>query len=100
MEKNDLSAVQTAIPDVEHHDGVRHVDDTNVGEISAANPDLTAEAKEASQAEKSMSLTQALKLYPKAVGWSLLLSTAIVMEGYDTLLLGNFYAFPPFTERY
>ena len=58
------------------------------------------EAKDAAQLEKSMTLTQAIKLYPKAIGWSILLSTAIVMEGYDLSLLGNFYAFPPFTEKY
>ena len=58
------------------------------------------EAREAAQAEKSMTLNQALKIYPKAIGWSVLLSTAIVMEGYDLSLLGNFYAFPPFTEKY
>jgi SP family general alpha glucoside:H+ symporter-like MFS transporter len=45
-------------------------------------------------------LTQAIRLYPKAVGWSLLLFTAIVIEGYDTMLLGKLYAFPPFTKRY
>lgn len=43
---------------------------------------------------------QAFKLYPKAVGWSILLSTAIVMEGYDVSLLSNFYALPQFNEKY
>jgi hypothetical protein len=62
--------------------------------------DSNFEAKEATQVEKSMTLGRAIKLYPKAIGWSILLSTAIVMEGYDLSLLGNFYAFPPFTERY
>ena len=71
--------------------------------MSAINPDvaeMNIEAKEAVQVEKAMTFAQAIKLYPKAVGWSILLSTAIVMEGYDTALLGNFYAFPPFTKRY
>jgi hypothetical protein len=40
--------------------------------------------------KKSIGLTQAVRLYPKAVGWSLLLSTAIVIEGCDTMLLGIF----------
>ncbi|KZT61596.1 putative maltose permease [Calocera cornea HHB12733] len=47
-----------------------------------------------------MSLGQALRLYPKAVGWSVLLSTAVVMEGYDTNLLGSFYAYPQFAQKY
>jgi hypothetical protein len=29
-----------------------------------------------------MSLWQGIKLYPKAIGWSVILSTAIIMEGY------------------
>ncbi|KAM6507047.1 hypothetical protein FALCPG4_018437 [Fusarium falciforme] len=37
-----------------------------------------------------------LKLYPKAVGWSILLSTVIIMEGFDTVLIGILYANPPF----
>jgi SP family general alpha glucoside:H+ symporter-like MFS transporter len=39
-----------------------------------------------------MSLLQGLRLYPKAVGWSVLISTLIVMEGYDVCLLSNFCA--------
>jgi len=50
--------------------------------------------------EKNMSLWQAVKLYPKAVGWSMVLSTALVMEGYDLLLLSNLYASPQFNRKY
>ncbi|KAK9318700.1 hypothetical protein V1517DRAFT_342455, partial [Lipomyces orientalis] len=46
-----------------------------------------------------MTPLQALKLYPKAVGWSVLLSLAIVMEGYDIVLLNSFYAFPAFVKK-
>jgi MFS transporter, SP family, general alpha glucoside:H+ symporter len=98
MEKNNLSTSH-----VEHQDGVIRVDVATIRKLSAANPELThitTEAKGATQAEKSMGLFQAIRLYPKAVGWSMLLSTAIVMEGYDLMLLSNFYAFPPFTRHY
>lgn len=57
-------------------------------------------AYQATVQEKNMSLLQAVKLYPKAVGWSMLLSTALVMEGYDLLLLSNFYASPQFNKKY
>jgi MFS transporter, SP family, general alpha glucoside:H+ symporter len=40
-----------------------------------------------------MTLWQGIKLYPKAVGWSLLISTCIAMEGYDVCLLSNFCKF-------
>lgn len=45
---------------------------------------IVEEAKEATSQEHSMSLWQGIKLYPKAIGWSVLLSTAIIMEGYGT----------------
>lgn len=47
-------------------------------------------AKTATDKEHSMTLWQGIKLYPKAVGWSLLISTCICMEGYDVCLLSNF----------
>jgi len=50
--------------------------------------------------EKKMGIMEGFRLYPKAVGWSMLLSTAIVMEGYDVVLLASFYAFPQFTQKY
>lgn len=58
------------------------------------------EAKDAAELEKQMTLGRALKLYPKAALWSIVLSTALVMEGYDTLLLANFYALPTFSKKY
>ena len=47
-------------------------------------------ARNATDKEHKMSLLQGIRLYPKAVGWSLLISTCICMEGYDVCLLSNF----------
>ncbi|KAF3765304.1 putative maltose permease [Cryphonectria parasitica EP155] len=47
-----------------------------------------------------MGLWNALHLYPKAVGWSILLSTAVVMEGYDVVLLSQFFAYDTFNKRF
>ena len=71
--------------------------------LSATVPDLaqlTTDAKAATQSEHSMTILEALRLYPKAVGWSVLLSLAIVMEGYDTILLTQFFAVPGFKKHY
>ncbi|KAK4463006.1 general substrate transporter [Cladorrhinum samala] len=57
-------------------------------------------AKLATQKEQSMTLLQGIKLYPKAIAWSMLISTCIVMEGYDVCLINNFYAFPQFARKY
>lgn len=43
------------------------------------------EANAATQKEHEMTLGRALKAYPKAIIWSILLSFAVVMEGYDTV---------------
>ncbi|OJJ42455.1 hypothetical protein ASPZODRAFT_137267 [Penicilliopsis zonata CBS 506.65] len=57
-------------------------------------------AQQSTEAEVKMSLWQALKLYPKASLWSILISFAVVMEGYDVILMGSFYAYPNFTKRF
>ena len=57
-------------------------------------------AKTASDKEHRMTLWQGIKLYPKAVGWSMLISTCIAMEGFDVCLLSNFYSFPQFNKKY
>jgi SP family general alpha glucoside:H+ symporter-like MFS transporter len=62
--------------------------------------EVIANARSATTKEHDMSLLQGIKLYPKAVGWSILISTCIAMEGYDISLLSNFYAFPQFRRKY
>lgn len=61
---------------------------------------LVHDAHEATQAQENMSISKAIKTYPKAIFFSLILSLAVVMEGYDTLLLGNFFAMPAFAKKY
>jgi len=47
-----------------------------------------------------MTLREGIRKYPKAIAWSLLLSLAVAMEGYDTVLIASFFAFPPFNEKF
>lgn len=58
------------------------------------------DARMAADKEHNMTLWQGVKLYPKAIGWSVLISTCIVMEGYDVCLLNNFFGFPQFKRKY
>ena len=37
-----------------------------------------------------MTLMEGLRLYPKAIAFSVIISTCIVMEGYDISLVTNF----------
>ena len=80
-----------------------HIEAGSQDRMDTGNPGFAQviEAAEVATAkEHTMSLWQGIRLYPKAIGWSVLLSTAIVMEGYDVVLMGSFYAFPPFQKKY
>ncbi|KAK3669586.1 hypothetical protein LTR78_010524 [Recurvomyces mirabilis] len=57
-------------------------------------------ARAATEKEHNMTLLQGIRLYPKAIAWSILISTCIAMEGYDVALINNFYAFPQFNQKY
>lgn len=54
---------------------------------------LVDEARDATQHEHKMGMLEAIKTYPKAVGWSVLASTALIMEGYDLVVIGSFYGY-------
>ena len=64
VEANDPAVDQKPIEDVDHHELKHHEDG----------------AQHATVQEKNMSLLQAVKLYPKAIGWSMVLSTALVSK--------------------
>jgi SP family general alpha glucoside:H+ symporter-like MFS transporter len=52
------------------------------------------------KAEHRLAIMDGLRLYPKAIGWSMLLSLTIVMEGYDLAIINSFYAYPEFKKAY
>ncbi|KAJ5493954.1 hypothetical protein N7463_010041 [Penicillium fimorum] len=80
---------------------VQHVEKSDdKSPLDVDSDGLVQAAKAATDKEHRMSLWEGLKLYPKAIGWSVLISTAIVMEGYDVVLLGSFYGFPAFNKKY
>lgn len=103
----ETQSLDAHVPPLPAAAGVRERRFSNTDEVyrklSAAVPDLaqlTSEANTAIHAEHTMNILEGLKLYPKAIGWSMLLSLAIVMEGYDTGLLNQFFALPEFKKRY
>lgn len=79
----------TSNPQANAQDG-HHVD----------NDVVLVEAKQAAETEHEMTLLRAIKLYPKAIGWSVLLSSTLIMEGYDLALLGSLYASPVFNKKF
>ncbi|KAH6957735.1 general substrate transporter [Ilyonectria sp. MPI-CAGE-AT-0026] len=62
--------------------------------------DILKGAQQATDAEHNMKLIEGIRKYPKACLWSLLFSSALIMEGFDKAFITAFFAFPPFQERY
>jgi MFS transporter, SP family, general alpha glucoside:H+ symporter len=61
---------------------------------------LSVTAHDNAMAEKEMTTRQAIHAYSAAMFWSLAISTCVIMEGFDTNLLGNFWAYRMFQQLY
>ncbi|KAG6284516.1 hypothetical protein E4U09_007848 [Claviceps aff. purpurea] len=64
------------------------------------NSNLAQEAAAATQVEHTMGLVKSFKLYKKACLWSIFLSTCLIMEGFDAVLLSGLFAYPPFQKKF
>ncbi|AFR94595.1 MFS transporter, SP family, general alpha glucoside:H symporter [Cryptococcus neoformans var. grubii H99] len=74
--------------------------DVEQNEKLDSTTNMFTNAAAATDKEHKMTLWQGCKLYPKAILWSVLISSCCAMEGYDISLVGNFYAFEPFNRKY
>lgn len=66
------------------NDGVMRVNDDAFRRLSEARPDIVQQGKEAqtaTDAEKNLTVKQSIRLYKKAICYSLIMSLAVVMEG-------------------
>ncbi|SPN99065.1 probable alpha-glucoside transport protein [Cephalotrichum gorgonifer] len=104
-----MSEKKASSKELEHHEGL----DASSGHYAGENHDsgamlgtpgeweaTVAEAQSANTHEHSLTVRQALKSYPMAVAWSLLISLSIIMEGYDTILIGSLFAYPSYARRF
>ncbi|KAK5078996.1 hypothetical protein LTS08_003855 [Lithohypha guttulata] len=97
------SVVPAAAVSATQKDGVLNQRDDTLRKMSVAVPnlaELSADAKTAANLEHKMGFREGLKLYPKAMFFSWGLSLAVIMEGYDTYLLGNFFALQTFNRHF
>lgn len=62
--------------------------------------DITQDAAVATAFEKRLTFIQAIKLYPKPASFSTAMSLSLIMEGYDTSLLGGFFGYPQFQRKF
>jgi SP family general alpha glucoside:H+ symporter-like MFS transporter len=82
-------------------------DKIDVGFVEQAAPtlpgfktEMVEEARIAAEQEAQMTLIEGIKKYPKAVMWSALLSTALVMEGFDMAFMGSLISLPQFDRKF
>ena len=71
--------------------------------MSVNNPGVAAlkdDAQDATELEHNLTIRDSLKLYPKAVMYSLAFSTAVIMEGYDLALIDSFFGFTSFKRQF
>ncbi len=82
------------------HDSDHHVSDgAFLGHRGVWEATLE-DAQAANTHEHGLTVRSAAKAYPWAVAWSLIVSMSIVMEGYDTALIGSLYAYPSYARRF
>lgn len=75
--------------------GIDHLKNVDINDKTLNNGALEATAQ-----EHSMGVFQAFKTYKRAAFWSILISMTVIMEGYDVTLIGSFYGYPSFREKY
>lgn len=49
--------------------------------------DLIRQAQDADAADKKLTIKEAIKKYKKACFWAMILSTSLIMEGYDLVIV-------------
>ncbi|KAM0719611.1 hypothetical protein Q7P37_003741 [Cladosporium fusiforme] len=86
--------------DIEDHAGPARAPAGDEMEPHNTKEETMLNAKAATEKEQNMTLLQGIKLYPKAIGWSVLISTLIVMEGFDIALINNLYGFQAFNQKF
>ncbi|CDO93418.1 unnamed protein product [Kluyveromyces dobzhanskii CBS 2104] len=87
--------------DVEHKEDASSSDQVPVANVLLDSYLGDADgAADADATEKNMTLLEGLRKYPKAVGWSLVFSAGLIMEGYDTAFVNNLFALPIFQTTF
>ncbi|KAJ7624619.1 maltose permease [Roridomyces roridus] len=77
-----------------------HTNNDRLGQDIDNYAEVVKDAARADAAEHTMSIREAFRIHKKAVLWSVLLSAALVMEGYDVVVIGSFYEQPAFLKRF
>lgn len=85
------------------NNSVLNARDDTFRKMSVAVPnlaELSQDAKAGADLEKTMGFRESIRLYPMGAFFSFGLSCAVIMEGYDTWLLGSLWTIPAFARKY
>ncbi|KAJ7091711.1 maltose permease [Mycena crocata] len=80
--------------------GVLRTDNTRIAHDIDNYADVVKDAAQADAAEHNMSIREAFGIHKKAIFWSMMLSAALIMEGYDVVVIASFYGQPAFLKRF
>ena len=61
---------------------------------------LAEDARNATAEEHRLGFWDAVKLYPKACMWTMVVSLVVILDGYDTALIGSLFGFPAFQQQF
>lgn len=61
---------------------------------------LVTQAQTNADFDSKLTVMEALKKHKKAVFWAMILSTSLIMEGYDLVIINSFYGQPQFQRRF
>jgi hypothetical protein len=101
--RSSIARAADVVTDGASNENVLNQKDEALRKMSLAVPNLaeiTSDAKIAAELERKMTFREGLRLYPKAIMFSAIISLAVIMGGYDTALLGNFYGYQQFNRKY
>ncbi|KAF8160277.1 hypothetical protein K438DRAFT_1909944 [Mycena galopus ATCC 62051] len=80
--------------------GVVRADNARLAHEIGNYAEVTHDAAQADRVEHTMSIRDAFRTHRKAVFWSMVLSAALIMEGYDVVVIAAFYEQPAFLRRF
>lgn len=79
----------SAMAEKTENQNVGHYEQDGGSDVDVKDRQEMDDAKAGNENEHALSIRDALTQYRWAVFWSLMVSMSIIMEGYDTNLIGN-----------
>ena len=81
------------------HDALDIVDASHHHVAEKLDVGTVKDAAHADEIEHKQTLSEAFAIHKKAIFWSMALSAALIMEGYDVVVIGSFYGHRQFPTR-